>query len=333
MPPSDKQNKPTTVPPEPSENKPSHPSASKQEPDTITSPKKEHVDWGFPLPVSQPAPKTAGAKTVDAVAPACQGDHAPTHSEQECNRHNRVKNHPKDVSHFERKTVLLGWIGVSLAFLSLLAACAAAFYVYKQFGAIQRQIRDADDTAKRQFRAYVSFEQGWVERSKDGKTATAFIQLKNFGQTPAYYITQFANLETLPRIPVPQIQLRQTGEKSIDIGGGQSICITTKSIPVNDAEWFDPHRTVYVTGDIKYLDQFQRCQYEVFQLYTVASKSDRLRLSTAITYSPDPTDHYCINEKAQLPALAKELPSIDPPDSEILGGDCQGLSDTSPKPN
>lgn len=95
-----------------------------------------------PLPVTHPAPETVEVPTVNPPAPAGMQNEAPTDPKQEyccCYRSNTKQPflfqqvESKEFSGFEKRTILFGWFGLAIGFLSLLAAYIAGFLVYHQW--------------------------------------------------------------------------------------------------------------------------------------------------------------------------------------------------------
>ena len=82
-----------------------------------------------------------------------------------------------------------------------LIGVAATFYLTLQSNRIAR------DTAKRQLRAYVSFESGAISNVASGAHVTFHFEFRNSGQTPCKILASATGIgfEPLPIIAVPQL--------------------------------------------------------------------------------------------------------------------------------
>jgi hypothetical protein len=101
-----------------------------------------------PLPVTHPAPKAVEVPAVDPPIPARKQNEAPADPKQEHGCYHRTHNKQpclsqivdkNNLSLFERRTILLGWIGLGIGFLSLLAASIAGFLIYHQWWEMNTQ--------------------------------------------------------------------------------------------------------------------------------------------------------------------------------------------------
>src|ERR1039458_2912987 len=101
-----------------------------------------------PLPVGQSAPKAQQVQPVDLATPPGKKNEIAADTKQESSDDERANNkHPYIVqiienaerNRFEKRTILLGWFGVGLGFLSLLAACLAGYFIYHQWWEMNAQ--------------------------------------------------------------------------------------------------------------------------------------------------------------------------------------------------
>jgi hypothetical protein len=117
-----------------------------------------------PLPIKQPAPAAAGAPAVNPPAPANQQSNALANPEQEQGRlhgahdlqphlsqlvGNKEPSRNNELSRFERQTIRLGWFGLGVSFLSLLAAFIAGIFVYQQWREMNAQTGYMNRESKR----------------------------------------------------------------------------------------------------------------------------------------------------------------------------------------
>jgi hypothetical protein len=189
------------------------------------------------------------------------------------------------------------------------AASVYAFIAILQWCAMQRQLAMSLDTAKRQFRAYVLYENGRVDISKDGRSYTVSIEIKNSGQTPAYSTEYWFNAGMMDRLPDPfryfcppyadlppgrctgEVKFRVTpDEGATDVGAGQSVCLRN-TFPIASADW--DSKVIYIWGYVKYWDQFQRPQFAVFirQTSNPVAKEKSLKLANVLNWATDPEDY------------------------------------------
>ena len=94
------------------------------------------------LPVGEAAATTSPVKAVDSPAPASAQQNISADLRKEPREHGEPKGdkplvvriiEDDELSSFERKTVTFGKWGITIAAVSLIAACIAAFAVYQQF--------------------------------------------------------------------------------------------------------------------------------------------------------------------------------------------------------
>lgn len=156
---------------------------------------------------------------------------------------------------------------------TLLAAAYAGYEATRLADSTDRLVIDAQETAKRQLRAYVSFTEGTIENCQTKGGCRLFMGVKNTGQTPAYNLTCYLASEVRDIIPPKTIFLNattyfhfeQTGTLTIDLGaqqewkldycdGGPSV--SSLSVPSG--------KMIYAWGVVKYRDTFQRCMYTAF---------------------------------------------------------------------
>ncbi|MHB8389629.1 MAG: hypothetical protein ACYDBH_08610 [Acidobacteriaceae bacterium] len=101
-----------------------------------------------PLPAAHPAPKTGEVPAVDPLIPAGKQNEAhadPKRKHGYCHVNNAK--HPvfvktvesREFSPFEKRTILFGFLGLAIGFLSLLAACIAGYLVYHQWWEMNAQ--------------------------------------------------------------------------------------------------------------------------------------------------------------------------------------------------
>lgn len=214
---------------------------------------------------------------------------------------------------------------VILTFAILVTAIVSGFIFYGQ-------LVESRNLTKRQFRAYLLYESGRVDISKDEKTYTVYIEVKNSGQGPAFTVTHWFNAKAMDRLPDPfesfslaksKFQVEDTGRESTDVGSGQSMCIT-RQFPVAHTELSGPNTVIYVWGIVKFRDQFQRAQMEAFALQSTSRimNGKSLKLATVVHHTNDQDNpFYKGKEKAEGP-WPEVSQSPAPPQSVIFQGTC-----------
>lgn len=160
----------------------------------------------------------------------------------------------------------------ALIFLTVIAAAGAAFsavFAYKAAGAATDQVGVAQDTEKRQLRAYLHIGHGPIQIS--GSSASAEVWIFHSGQTPAYKIKLFANIQVghFPLPPTEHLSPPTSGIPSYEYGAlygtdpiKQRISM---EVPAEDAIEIQKRsrdmlagglQVFYLTGRVQYLDIF-----------------------------------------------------------------------------
>jgi hypothetical protein len=171
----------------------------------------------------------------------------------------------------QKKHDRFDWISLFVLIATCSAAFGAACEAKRLADSTDKLVIDAEDTAKRQLRAYVSFEEGG--RITCGTLGCGIdIRIKNSGQTPAYNVTCYVASESRDTVFDPitdqnfrNFQFSQTGIATVDLGSGQewtiSNCTQGPSI-VGLSE--KTGKTLYAWGVVKFRDAFNRCQRTAF---------------------------------------------------------------------
>ena len=135
---------------------------------------------------------------------------------------------------------------------------------------------DTQDTAKRQLRSYVLYDNGTIFLSPDGSSYKISISIKNTGQTPAYSlrynwnstIREFPLKNPSSLVPVsPALAVSATLE-SADIGTGVAVPMGDDRIFAISADDLrairERTKAIYAVASITYHDTFQRDQAAQF---------------------------------------------------------------------
>jgi hypothetical protein len=211
------------------------------------------------------------------------------------------------------------WITIGLIALTFVAICYQVHEMIKVYEPIERQAvaanksaNIASDTAKRQLRSYVLYEHGKILR-----TETAFeaeVIFKNTGQTPAYNVTTFINVDLRDTLkepiddPTQIFEFKETGVATSDVGSNG---IRRLKAGLNFDSPFEPffinagRKTIYVWGTVKYRDIFHpdtlRCQVATFLGKRTSLDSGPLEIISQATTGGDGSECYGIQPKARYP--------------------------------
>jgi hypothetical protein len=202
------------------------------------------------------------------------------------------------------------WKGVT-ALGTIAAVLAASVYA----GIAAYQFFLVRDTEQRQLRAYLLPDGATVEFSKDG-TYSVRVQITNFGQTPAYTVNRWMAAAIEGKMDPPfdyytknGIKVGQVRPDNVDLGNGQSVCITIKNVPFNPRQTAAKQEAIYVRGIIRYWDGFQRCQFDAFILQSISSLGGApQQLRHVINWA---TDTPSANRYYEKCALGQPPPSLN----------------------
>ena len=124
---------------------------------------------------------------------------------------------------------------------------------------------DAEQTAKRQFRAHLLFEGGDAALAPDRKSYAVGITAKNSGQTPAWnarYSWNSGVFEFPLKTRLPSQEFLDY--ESADVAAGGTLVLgDTKIVQISDEEMryvYARTKAIYVWGRLKFKDTFQRDQ-------------------------------------------------------------------------
>jgi hypothetical protein len=194
--------------------------------------------------------QTSDAKPLDAAVRRVEHGEPKANGRQ--SRTQREGKHPLEYAIF----VFL----VLTAIFTGIAAC----YTRKQW-------ITADDTEKRSLRAYVSVANGHVELEEKGRKITAFVEIKNFGQTPAHEFKawikppKILDSAALPFDAAIPIKERETS----GILGPQTSYNAIYTMDITDtelAELMAGNKKVFFWGGADYKDAFQNDRFLYFRM-------------------------------------------------------------------
>jgi hypothetical protein len=186
---------------------------------------------------------------------------------------------------------LTKWIDDRHDFVSAAAALAVAIFTFtlwratdKLWAAGERQLEHLSVTAERQLRAYVNVTRVTV---KDfGLRARYFVEIKNYGQTPAYRtalqvavnLIGFPVVGQLPDVPPA------ASSKVLAPGASDFIVYETEQVLTYDQrqEIERGNSAVFVHGSITYVDAFNRNQWTTFRYYTGGDAPHRIDGNLAV---------------------------------------------------
>lgn len=150
------------------------------------------------------------------------------------------------------------WWLISVTGLLVIATGVLAWYT-------RRLVRGAEDTARRQLRAYICLEEGRIEPHGNEGYCDVIFTLKNSGQTPAYNVETW-QITRIVDLAEPPYVIR-TPDKWGMVGPGAGIGCKLLHNPLTPADRSDiklEKKTVIVWGQVTYKDAFGQERYTNF---------------------------------------------------------------------
>ena len=179
-----------------------------------------------------------------------------------------------------RLTFRVGLASAIGLFLTLLATAGAAIAAGISAGAAKSAVTKSDailahaeDTAKRQLRAYLTLDEGRLLNVGTGDKWYAEIKIKNAGQTPAHDIETSCSIrgDNYPngRQPLEIPNYTEGGKHIIGAAGGYIMTpnLLDKPTPEMTQRMMGGAAIVWVTGLITYRDIFGDEQWMTFRLF------------------------------------------------------------------
>ena len=168
----------------------------------------------------------------------------------------------------------LFWIQLRYTRRSLDDAALAANAAQASAHATRESMVLATDTAQRQLRAYLMVHTAVVENFSAGGKPRAKLTIKNTGQTPAHAVTHWCSSGIAP-YPVEDHVVRALKRREIDLPtkplppGCQTKTWSESDILTEDQyeAVSDGTHALYVIGEIRYLDAFNKPQETDFLLF------------------------------------------------------------------
>jgi hypothetical protein len=178
-----------------------------------------------------------------------------------------------------------------ITLLILSAALAAACYA----GYWTKQLAiDAQQTAKRQFRAYVLYEGGTIQVDQAKSSYTVTLSVKNSGQTPGYSLQYSWNSKILDFPLTGDTDFPDLGnEESADIAPGSVLALgDRRSFPISAEDLLavrDRRKAIFAWANLKYYDTFQGLQTAKFVTVNAADiDENRMHLRNYFHSMSDP---------------------------------------------
>lgn len=167
------------------------------------------------------------------------------------------------------------WISALIGIVSLTVAWVVAWFVRDTLRETRRTaiagivsaraankgLRQSDENAKRQLRAYVCVTKGVVTQFGPDKTPGVIIQVKNTGQTPAYDVMQWTclDLDDFPRTK-PFIDDWNWGSHKSTLGPGEgmsAIISLDEPLTQNHVDVIrEGNAAIWAFGELRYTDAF-----------------------------------------------------------------------------
>jgi len=134
-----------------------------------------------------------------------------------------------------------------------------------------RQLQDLQEHNVRQSRAYLMIHLVDLRLDKESMSLEVVLTFRNYGQTPAYDVTQWSGLHLLPYPPppIPEVTPAEIGHRSKrDVGpGGEFLQI--RSLQLTGAELVaikSKTQALYMRGEVSYLDAFKTARRTRFKM-------------------------------------------------------------------
>jgi hypothetical protein len=143
-------------------------------------------------------------------------------------------------------------------------------------------VRGADETAKRELRAYVFVNNPWIEHVERNQQPVAHVPFKNYGRTPAYKIRATLNIDIgadFAEVPEPN-PLPDSAAGHLGPGADlQTLCALHRPLTATDPASLDAgHLTLFAYGEIHYVDAFKQAHWTKFRIMIGGSAGLRARL-------------------------------------------------------
>jgi hypothetical protein len=143
-----------------------------------------------------------------------------------------------------------------------------------------------EDTAKRQLRAYLGIQGGWIRLRNEGEQlfVDATVLLENWGQTPAYNFRTSIDIEVHPTgsVPFTDSGPLPLGTRAHSIIGPRSPTETGRASPISADDLTSIRtgiKTIFVWGRLDYIDCFETPRFFVYRC--AASGQEQMRFSTS----------------------------------------------------
>ncbi|WP_325548365.1 hypothetical protein [Ramlibacter sp.] len=144
-------------------------------------------------------------------------------------------------------------------------------FTKKLWGATAELVKDSQDKAEKQLRAYLNVRQITAKYEQGEGPLTATVLIENFGQTPAHDVRITANIQTVYADTVLQFDLEHLEGGGMGVMGprntytlhattGQNVTQRMR-MEVNNGD-----AIVYVWGLVTYGDEFGRTHSTVFRM-------------------------------------------------------------------
>lgn len=147
-----------------------------------------------------------------------------------------------------------------------------ALYTARLWGATDKLVKGAEETAQRQLRAYVHVRRAQASRDNDA-ILWAKVEIQNFGQTPAYDVVQWIGIVGVSEGDIPNFTNPGSDFKKakgiIGPGSFTEFLIPThdKITPQKDAALMAGKATIYVYGEVFYRDVFNIPHVTKFRMF------------------------------------------------------------------
>jgi hypothetical protein len=140
----------------------------------------------------------------------------------------------------------------------------------KLWAAGERQLIHLSDTAQQQLRAYINNVSAVISNVGAGKSVEVRVEIKNFGQTPAYNVRHYSQL-TLAHFPWTESAMNFAPLSTSTMGPGANSFNLVKSSQMLNEELLIGLLTgrcaYYVEGRVTYVDAFGNERFTNYRLW------------------------------------------------------------------
>lgn len=164
---------------------------------------------------------------------------------------------------------MVAYATVALAVITL----GLAIFTWRLWNATSNLVRNAEITSEKQLRAYLLVKRAYAKRKAEG-VFMATVELQNFGQTPAYDVSEWISIRGFDKgedaliFPKPPPEFQKS--KGITAPGNFTIFhipLFDKMSPAKETALHSGDAAIYVWGEVSYRDAFDRMRITKYRMF------------------------------------------------------------------